>query len=72
MIEKLVKEKKEPDLDLRTYNEEAFEIIIPFTKKTDSEVPAMKYTFYNTTTKKQKEVEFCNYSLHLEKFGFLW
>ena len=38
----LVKEKKEPDLDLRIYNEEAFEKVIPFTKKTDSEVPAIK------------------------------
>ena len=33
LIEKLVKEKKEPDLDIRIYNEEAFEKIIPFTKK---------------------------------------
>ena len=35
-------------------------------------MPAIKYTFYNTTTKKQEEVEFYNYSLHLEKFVFLW
>ena len=33
LIQKLVKEKKKPDLDLRIYNEEAFEKIIPFTKK---------------------------------------
>ena len=72
MIQKLLKEKKEPDLDLRIYNEEAFEKIIPFTKKTHTEVPAIKYTFYNTTTKKQEEVEFYNYSLRLEKCGFLW
>ena len=32
-IQKLVKEKKEPDLDIRIYSEEAFETIIPFTKK---------------------------------------
>ena len=42
LIQKLVKEKKEPDLDLRIYNEEAFEKVILFTKKTDSEVPAIK------------------------------
>ena len=52
MIQKLVKEKKESDLDLRIYNKEVFEKIIPFTKKTDSEVPAIKYTIYNITTKK--------------------
>ena len=33
---------------------------------------AIKYTFYNTTTKRQEELEFYDYSLHLEKFGFLW
>ena len=30
LIQKLINEKKEPDLDLRIYNEEAFEIIVPF------------------------------------------
>ena len=34
LTQKLVKEKKDPDLDLRVYNEQAFERIIPFTKKT--------------------------------------
>ena len=33
LIEKLVKEKKEPDLDFKIYCEEAFEKIIPFGKK---------------------------------------
>ena len=33
LIQKLVKEKKDPDLDLRVYNEKAFQRIIPFTKK---------------------------------------
>ena len=32
----------------------------------------IKYTFYNTTTKKQEKVEFYNHMLHLEKFGFQW
>ena len=63
MKQKIVKEKKDPDLDLRVYNEEAFERIIPFTKKTSSEVPTVKYTFYNTTTKKEEENEFYNYFL---------
>ena len=62
LIQKLVTEKKDPDLDLKICNEEAFEKIIPFEKKTESEVPPRKITFYNTTTKKQEEVEFYNYS----------
>ena len=54
LIQKLINEKKEPDLDLRIYNEEAFEIIVPFKKKASCEVPPIKYTFYNGTTKKKK------------------
>ena len=42
LIQKLVKEKKDPDLD----NEDS--------------------------TQKQEEVEFYNYMLHLEKYGFGW
>ena len=71
-IQKLVKEKKDPDLDLRIYNEEVFEKIIPFKRKTKSEIPPMQLTFYNTTTKIQEEVEFYNYMLHLEKYGLGW
>ena len=72
LIQKLVKEKKEPDLDLKIYCEEAFEKIIPFEKKESSKVPNQKLTYYSITTKKQEEVKFYNYFLHLEKFGFEW
>ena len=72
LIQKLVKEKKEPDLDLKIYCEEAFQKIIPFEKKGNSKVPNQKLTYYNTTTKKEEEVEFYYYFLHLEKFGFEW
>ena len=58
LIQKLINEKKEPDLDLRIYNEEAFEIIVPFKKKASCEVPPIKYTFYNGTTKKKKKLNF--------------
>ena len=71
LIQKLVKEKKEPDLDLKIYCEEAFEKLIPFEKKESSKVPNQKLTYYKTTTKKE-EVEFYDYFLHLEKFGFEW
>ena len=44
----------------------------PFQKKktTATELPLTKLTFYNTTTKKQEEVEFCDSMTHLEKFVF--
>ena len=48
--------KKDPDLDLRIYNEEAFEKIIPFKKKTKCDIPPIKLTFYNTTAKSKKKV----------------
>ena len=48
------------------------EKIIRFQKKTPTELPLIKLTFYNTITKKQEEVEFYNYMTHLEKIGFLW
>ena len=54
LIQKRVNEKKEPDLDLPIYNEEAFENIVSFKKKTSSEVPPIKYTFSNTTTKRSR------------------
>ena len=72
LIQRLVKKKKDPDLHLRIYSEEAFEKIIYFKKKTESEIPPIKLTFYNATTKKQEEVKFYNYMLHLEKYGFGW
>ena len=82
LIQKLVKERKEPDLDLRIYNEEEFEKIIPFKKKTSAEVPPIKSTTYNTSTQththththtqKQDEIEFYYHMVHLKKFGLKW
>ena len=71
-IQNLVKEKKEPDLDLKTSNPETKNITIPFQKRSATDCPPMKLTFYNTTTKKNEEIEFYNYFQHLQKFGFVW
>ena len=49
----------------------ALDKIIPFQKKGATELPLIKLTFYNTTAKKEEDVEFCDYMMHLEKFGFL-
>ena len=47
LIQELVKEKKDPDLDLRIDNEEAFEKIIPFKKKNTSDAPPTYLLQYN-------------------------
>ena len=60
LIQKLVKEKKEPHLDLKIYCEETFEKIIPFEKKESSKVPNQKLTYYNTKDESFKFV-FINY-----------
>ena len=57
LTQKLVREKENPNFDLRSYNEEAFEKIIPFKKKTESKIPPTKLTFYNATTKKRRRSE---------------
>ena len=69
-IQKLVKEKKEPNLDLKLSNPEAKRYNNTFKKKTDCS--PIKLTFYNTTAKKNEEIEFYNYFQHLLKFGFVW
>ena len=71
-IQNLVKEKKEPDLDLKISNPETKDIIIPFQKRSATDCPPIKLTFYNTTTKKNEEIEFYNYFQHLQKFGLVW
>ena len=67
MIQKLEKEKKEANLHLKIYYNKEMGLK---KKKTATELPLIKLTFYNTTTKKQEEVEFYDYMMHFEKFGF--
>ena len=57
-IQNLVKEKKEPDLDLKIFNAEIKDIIIPFQKRSAADCPQRKLTFYNTTIKKMKKLSF--------------
>ena len=72
IMQKLVKEIKEPNFDLEIYNTETSEVITPFQKKPPNNIAPIKLTFYNTTTKKLENVEFYNYIQHLEKYGFVW
>ena len=55
-IQKLVKEKKDPNLDLEISNLETKDIIIPFRKKSATDCPPIKLTFYITTAKKMKKL----------------
>ena len=57
-MQNLVKEKKEPDLDLKISNPETKDIIIPFQKRSATDCPSIKLTFYNTTTKKMNKLSF--------------
>ena len=56
LTQRLVKQKKDPDLDLRMYNEEAFEKIIPSKKKHKSDIRPIKLSFYNMTTKNKNKL----------------
>ena len=71
-IQKLVKEKKDPDLDLKITNPETKDIIIRFLKKSAADCPPIRLTFYSTATKTNEEIEFYNYFQHLQKFRFVW
>ena len=53
-IQEKIKEYKEPNLNLTISNPETKTLVIPFQKKTETEIPKIKLTFFNTTTKKMK------------------
>ena len=53
-IQEKIKEYKEPNLNLTISNPETKTLVIPFQKKTETEIPKIKLTFFNTTTKKKK------------------
>ena len=72
-LQNLVKEKEEPDLDLKISHPETKVKIIPFQKRSVTDCPPLiALTFHNTTTKKDEEIEFYDYFSHLKKFGFAW
>ena len=53
-IQEIIKNYKEPDLTLYMSHLETLKIKIPFEKKSETELPLKKYTYYNTTSKKKK------------------
>ena len=61
---------KEPDLALTIQNDETVTVKIPFVKKKD--LPPIKYSHVDLTTKKKKEISVYHYVGHFDKYGFEW
>ena len=71
-IQELIKNYKDPDLTLSISNPETKTLLLPFVQKDESDLPKMKLTYFNTTTKKNEDFLVYNYYKHLKKFGFTW
>ena len=71
-IQELIKNYKEPDLTLFMSHSETKTVEIPFVKKSESDLPRIELTYYNTTTTTTKNEELLMYGYigHLKKFGF--
>ena len=54
-IRELIKNYKEPDLMLHIENTETVKIKIPFTKKSETDLPLIKYSYFDTITKKPRK-----------------
>ena len=61
---------KEPDLALTIQNDETVTVKIPFVKKKD--LPLIKYSHVDLTTKKKKVIYVYDYVGHFDKYGFEW
>ena len=53
-IQEIIKNYKEPDLTLFMSHPETKTIEIPFVKNNKAELPKIKLTYFNTTTKKMR------------------
>ena len=56
---------------LRT-QKRSLSVKIPFVKKNEADLPKLKLTYFNTTTKKKEDFLMYDYIGHLKKFGFEW
>ena len=66
-IRELIKNFKEPDLMLHIENTEATKIKIPFTKKSETDLPLIKYSYFDTITKKTQKTYLSTISLGISK-----
>ena len=54
-IQELIKNYEDPDLTLSISNPETKTLLLPFVEKKESNLPRIKLTYFNTTTKKKKK-----------------
>ena len=54
-IQELTKNYKDPDLTLSISNPETKTLLLLFVKKDESDLPEIKLTYFNTTTKKSED-----------------
>ena len=71
-IQEIIKNYNEPDLTLYMSNPETKAIKIPFVKKSKTDLPRIKFTYFNTLTKKIENFFIYDFIGHLKKFGFDW
>ena len=71
-IQDLVKNYKEPNLTLFMSHPETKTVKIQFLKKNESDLPRIKFSSYNPTTKENVDFFFYDYIGHFKKFGFNW
>ena len=65
-IQEITKNYKEPDLTLSISNPEIKAVLVPFVKKSESELPRIKLTFFNTITNKNEDFFVYDYYKHLK------
>ena len=70
MIRSDEEERKKHNLDYHVYKKDLFNITIPFKKRND--VLTTGYTYFDTATKINVSIEFCDFYNHLKDFGFKW
>ena len=71
-IQEIIKNYKEPNLTMFMSNPETKTVQIPFVKKNESDLPKLKFEYFNSTTEKNEKFDAYDYKNHLKKFGFEW
>ena len=56
-IQELIKSYKDSDLTLNISNTKIKTLLLPFVKKDESDLPKIKLTYFNTTTKKNEDLK---------------
>ena len=56
-IQELIKSCKDSDLTLNISNPKIKTLLLPFVKKDESDLPKIKLTYFNTTTKKNEDLK---------------